>query len=293
MRSSRLELPNFASASASASALDLILAPRPVPLVMGVVNVTPDSFYAASRFPSREAAVERALQMAEEGAELFDVGGESTRPGSDGVTEAEELSRTIPVLEALAARLRAPLSIDTSKAAVARAALAAGASILNDVSALRQDSAMAEAARGFEAVILMHRGGGGPKTMQKRPSYEDVVAEVFAFLRERKAAFAAAGGDCRRVLVDPGIGFGKDLGHNLSLIKHVAEFSKLGPVVLGVSRKSFLGGIHPDRGPEERLEGSLACACWSALAGVRVLRVHDVRETRRALEVLAAVGNAR
>ena len=285
MRSSRLELPNSSAAS--------ILAPRPVPWIMGIVNATPDSFYAQSRSPLRDAAVERALRMADEGADLLDVGGESTRPGSEPVTEAEELRRTIPVIEALSLRLRVPLSIDTSKAAVARAALDAGARMLNDVSALRRDPAMAEAARDFEAVILMHRGGESPRSMQDKPSYEDVVAEVFAFLRERQAAFASAGGDPRRVLVDPGIGFGKNLGHNLSLLKHVAEFSKLAPVVLGASRKSFLAGIHPDRGPEERLEASLACACWAAFSGVRVLRVHDVGQTRRALEVLAAVGAAR
>lgn len=267
------------------------------PLIMGIVNVTPDSFYAASRKGSTEDAVGRAMELAEEGADILDIGGQSTRPGSDPVSAEDELRRVIPVVEALADKCRASVSVDTDKARVARLALEAGAAIVNDVSALRSDPAMAEVCRDAKAVILMHRGGVDPKTMQKTPSYRDVVAEVKTFLSERMNAFVKAGGDAARVWVDPGIGFGKDLGHNLSLLKHIDEFAGLAPVVLGVSRKSFLGrvmapGAAAFPGPEERLEGSLAAAAWACLRGVRVIRVHDVKETGRVLQALSAIREA-
>jgi dihydropteroate synthase len=255
---------------------------------MGIVNVTPDSFYAGSRF-SPGAAADEVLRQAEAGADLVDIGGQSTRPGSDPVPADEELARVVPVFEALAGRCPVPLSIDTDKARVARECLAAGASLLNDVSALRADPDMPAVAKGAPAVVLMHRGGGSSKTMQDAPRYGDVLAEVKSFLAGRRDAFAAAGGDPSRLLYDPGIGFGKDLGHNLSLLKHLGALSELGPVLLGASRKSFLGRVTPDEGPGERLEGSLAAACWAALQGVRVVRVHDVRATRRALAALDAV----
>ncbi|MCX5796469.1 MAG: dihydropteroate synthase [Elusimicrobia bacterium] len=266
----------------------LLKRPSRSPLVMGIVNVTPDSFYAGSRFKTGVAADE-VLRQVEAGADLVDIGGQSTRPGSDPVAVEEELARTVPVFESLAGRVTAPLSIDTDKARVARECLAAGAMILNDVSALRGDPAMAEAAKAAPAVILMHRGGDSPRTMQDAPQYGDVVGEVKAFLAERREAFRLVGGDPARVLFDPGIGFGKDLDHNLSLLKHLRELSGLGPLVLGVSRKSFLGRVTADSGPQDRLEGSLAAACWAALQGVRVLRVHDVRATRRALAALDAI----
>jgi dihydropteroate synthase len=228
-----------------------------------------------------------------EGADLIDIGGQSTRPGSEPVSEAEELRRVVPVVAALAGQIRVPISIDTDKAEVARRCLEAGAAVINDVSALRADPAMAEAARSAAAVILMHRGGASPKTMQDHPTYVNVVGEVREFLAQRREAFRRVGGDPDRLLFDPGIGFGKTCEHNLSLIKHINEFAGLGPVVLGVSRKSFLGKVAGgDGGPEERLEGSLAVACWAALKGVRVLRVHDVKATKKALAVLAAIGEA-
>jgi dihydropteroate synthase len=261
---------------------------RRVPLVMGIVNVTPDSFYGASRFQAREAAGE-VLRQVEAGADLVDIGGQSTRPGSDPIAVEEELARTVPVFESLAGRAAAPLSIDTDKARVARECLAAGAAVLNDVSALRNDPGMAEAALGAQAVILMHRGGDSPKTMQQAPRYGEVVGEVKGFLAERREAFCRAGGDAGRLLFDPGIGFGKKLAHNLSVLKRLEELADLGPLVLGVSRKSFLGAVTPDSGPAERLEGSLAMAVWAALQGVKVLRVHDVRATKRALAALDAV----
>ena len=169
----------------------------------------------------------------------------------------------------------------------------AGAAILNDVSALRNDPAMMEQAKSFELVVLMHMGGKTPKTMQESPRYEDVVAEVKDFLKERRAAFARAGGDAARILFDPGIGFGKDLEHNLSLLKPLEDLCAAAPVLVGASRKSFIGKLSADSGPEERLEGSLAAACWAANAGVSVLRVHDVKATRRALEVSCAIEGAR
>jgi len=266
----------------------LLRAPRRVPLVMGIVNVTPDSFYAASRAEPRAAADEVLRQVAA-GADLVDIGGQSTRPGSDPVPAEEELRRVVPVFEALAGRVAAPLSIDTDKAVVARACLAAGASVVNDVSALRNDPDMAAAALAAEAVILMHRGGDSPRTMQDSPRYGDVAREVVEFLSERREAWRRAGGDPERLLYDPGIGFGKDLGHNLSLLKRLDRLAELGPVVLGASRKSFLGRVSPDAGPQDRLEGSLAVACWGALRGVKVLRVHDVAATKRALAALDAV----
>jgi dihydropteroate synthase len=265
---------------------------------MGVVNVTPDSFYAGGRSATTAEAVDAALRQAEEGADILDIGGQSTRPGSLPVPQDEELGRVLPVLEALARRLDVPLSIDTDKAEVARRALEAGASIVNDVSALRNDPFMLEAALKAEAVILMHRGGCSPKDMQERPVYGDVVAQVKDFLRERKEFFARSGGDAARLLVDVGIGFGKDLDHNLSLLRHIDEFAQIAPLVLGVSRKSFLGRVIAGPGgeipgPEERLEGSLAAACWAALKGVKALRVHDVGATARALRTFDAIMTAR
>ncbi len=267
-------------------------------MIMGIVNITPDSFYAPSRVAPVKSAVERAHRMIEEGADILDIGGQSTRPGSGPVSEEGEIRRVLPVVEALAGRVRVPLSVDTDKSRVARLALEAGASVINDVSALRNDPAMARAALKADAVVLMHRGGEDPRTMQDAPSYEDVVGEVFTFLKDRIDFFVAAGGDPARVLVDPGIGFGKDLSHNLSLLKHIERLSALAPVLLGVSRKSFLGRLMAREGaaapgPEERLEGSLAAACWGALRGVAVLRVHDVKETARAMAVLEAVREAR
>ena len=259
------------------------------PRLMGVVNVTPDSFYAGGRTPSAEAAVERALRLIDEGADYLDVGGQSTRPGSDAATLEVELARVIPVIKALAKSIKIPISVDTDKSRVAAEALDAGARIVNDVTALRGDADMARIAARAERVVLMHMRGASPKTMQADPRYGDVVSEVREFLAERLEAFAAAGGDRARVWVDPGVGFGKNLEQNLALIKHAGEFAAVAPVLLGVSRKSFLGKISADKGPEDRLPGSLALAAWAAFAGVEVLRVHDVAETKKALAALAAV----
>lgn len=272
---------------------------------MGVVNATPDSFYSASRFQLPEEALEKALGLVEEGADWIDVGGQSTRPGSEGVSVEEESRRVIPVVRALARRVKVPISIDTDKAEVARRARDAGARILNDVTALREGPGMMEESRRFEAVILMHMPGVSAKTMQQSTEYKDVVTEVKEFLIERKEIFLQSGGSAARLLIDPGIGFGKNLSQNLELLKKLDSFAALGPVALGVSRKSFLGRLmagqkpgDPDLaaaeipGPEERLEASLAAACWAMLRGVAVLRVHDVRATRRALTTLVALSGA-
>lgn len=262
------------------------------PLLMGIVNAAPDSFYSGGRASVPEKAVETGLRLIEEGADILDVGGESTRPGADPVSLREELSRVLPVVSALAGR-GVPLSVDTSKAEVALRALQAGAGWINDVSALRADPLMAEGvAEAGCPVVLMHRQGDSSKTMQLNPSYGDVVEEIAGFLSERLEFFESRGGDRRQAVLDPGIGFGKDLDHNLKILAELGKFRFLGcPVLLGASRKSFIGRILEEAGPagplppEERLEGSLAVSCWAALCGVEILRVHDVSATRKALIV--------
>lgn len=281
--------------------LAMEVAPQPLdraarlkaPLLMGVLNCTPDSFYASSR-ASGEAAVQRGLKMAEEGADFLDVGGESTRPGSDPVSEDEESLRVLPVIEQLVRKTRIPVSIDTCKAGVARRALDAGATVLNDITALRGDPAMLGISLAYPKVILMHMQGI-PKTMQENPHYENVVADICDFFRERINAFVHAGGDASRVLIDPGIGFGKTLEHNLEILRRLEDFQILGrPVVVGASRKSFIGRLLGGDGrlaaSEERLEGSLAVACRAAMAGAAILRVHDVLATHRMLAVWAEIG---
>jgi dihydropteroate synthase len=258
------------------------------PCLMGVLNVTPDSFSDGGRFFDGAVAVERARQMVRDGAAIVDVGGESTRPGSDPVSLEEELRRVVPVVEALAAT-GAPLSVDTTKAEVARRALQAGAAIVNDVTALRGDPGMAEviAAAGCP-VCLMHMLGE-PKTMQEAPRYRDVVGEVLAFLEERLAYAVDRGVDESQVMLDPGIGFGKTLQHNLLLLKHLDRLVALGrPVVVGTSRKRFLGAI-VDAGPDDRVLATAVTTVLGVQAGAAVIRVHDVRPNREALQVAMAV----
>jgi dihydropteroate synthase len=260
----------------------------PTPVVMGVVNVTPDSFSDGGEWLDATAAIAHGLELVEQGAAILDVGGESTRPRAEPVTAPEELRRVLPVLEGLAG-VGARLSIDTSKAAVAAAALDVGATIVNDVTALRGDPAMAGlvAERGCD-VCLMHMLGE-PRTMQRHPSYGDVVAEVTAFLAER-IAFAVAGGiEEERIWVDPGIGFGKTIDHNLELLRRLDELVALGrPVVVGTSRKSFLGTITGRDDPHRRVAGTIATNVIALARGATVFRVHDVAEARDALAVAAA-----
>jgi dihydropteroate synthase len=259
------------------------------PLIMGVVNCTPDSFYAESRANTLELAVERALRLVDEGADILDIGGESARPGSDSVAVEIERVRVIPVIKALARQVKVKISVDTTKAAIAAEALDSGATIINDVSALRDDKGMLEVALRAERVILMHMLGASPKVMQANPTYKDCFLEVSSFLQGRLQSFVAAGGRADRVWVDPGIGFGKNLNDNLILIRRAGELSSIAPVLLGVSRKSMFGKILNDNGSGDRLSASLAVAAYASLSGVSVLRVHDVLETRRVIETLRAV----
>ena len=266
--------------------------PRPT-LVMGIVNVTPDSFADGGKFLEPDNAVVRALELVRQGADLLDVGGESTRPGAPTVSEAEELARVIPVIEQLARRVTVPISIDTVKPAVARAALAAGASFVNDVGANRQDDSMfrvvAESGAGY---ICMHMQGT-PQTMQTAPQYDDVVREVGEFFEERLARLTHCGVKPEQVVFDPGIGFGKSVRHNLQLLGAMRSFTRFArPLLLGASRKSFIGQIVA-ADVSERLPGSLACACLAVEAGVQIIRTHDVAETVQAVRVTEAVVNVR
>jgi len=260
------------------------------PRVMGILNVTPDSFSDGGHFASPEAAVRRARELAAEGADLIDVGGESTRPGARAVSVQEEMDRVIPVIEALATELPVPVSIDTSKPEVMRAAVAAGAALINDVAALRRPGALAAAAALGVPVCLMHMQGE-PGTMQEDPSYRDVVAEVTGFLAERLAACEAAGIPGGRLLVDPGFGFGKTLAHNLALLRGLRRLTALGvPVLVGLSRKSMIGALLGGAPAGERLHGSLAAAVLAVERGAAIVRVHDVGPTVQALRIVAAVG---
>ena len=258
------------------------------PAVMGVLNVTPDSFSDGGEFMDARAAVAHAERMAAEGADLVDVGGESTRPGALPVDADEELRRVMPVVEALGEQGTIPISIDTSKAAVARAATAAGARFVNDVTALRGDPALAAVVAESGAEVCLVHMRGEPRTMQEDPRYDDVVADVKAFLEERLASAVAAGIPEEQVWLDPGIGFGKTLDHNLELLRRMGEIVALGrPVLVGASRKRFLGALtgRPER---ERVAGTVAANVMAFERGAHMFRVHDVAATRDALVVASA-----
>ncbi len=262
--------------------------PRPA-LVMGILNVTPDSFSDGGQFHRTDAAVAHAEKLVAEGADLLDIGGESTRPDAAPVDEAEELARVVPVIRELARRNLGPISVDTMKPAVARAALEAGAAIVNDVAANRADDAMwrivAEAGAGY---IAMHMQGE-PRTMQLQPSYTDVVAEVDAFFADRLERLAAAGVKAEQVALDPGIGFGKTLEHNLQLLGRLdALRNRKRPLLVGISRKSFIGRL-TGAAVQDRLPGSLAGACWAVGLGAAIVRTHDVAATRQALQLTDAL----
>ena len=262
------------------------------PVVMGVLNVTPDSFSDGGRFADVEAAVAHGLAMAAAGAALIDVGGESTRPGAAPVSAPEELRRVIPVIASLAAATAAVISVDTSKPEVMQAAAAAGAGLINDVQALRSPGALEAAAASGCAVCLMHMQGE-PRTMQLAPQYADVFAEVRAFLAARAAACRTAGIADTRLVIDPGFGFGKTVEHNLTLLRRLGELARDGlPVLVGLSRKSMLGTL-TQRGAGERTAGSVALAVVAALGGARIVRAHDVAPTVDALRVVAAVQGGR
>ncbi len=253
------------------------------PLVMGIVNVTPDSFSDGGQHLRHEAAITHARQLIEEGAAILDIGGESTRPGAQPVALQEELDRVLPVIEGLCG-ITIPISIDTCKPEVMRAALAAGASMINDINALQDAAAMQAVAASEAAVCLMHMKGT-PQTMQQQPHYEDAVAEVSEFLRGRIAAAEAAGIAKERIVIDPGFGFGKTLEHNLALLRHLDRLRKLGvPVLAGLSRKAMLGAI-TSQDVNHRVAASVTAALIAVQKGAAIVRVHDVRETVDALNI--------
>jgi dihydropteroate synthase len=262
----------------------------PRPLVMGILNVTPDSFSDGGRFLDPNAAVARGLQLAAEGADLIDVGGESTRPYSQPVDEEEELRRVLPIVEALARQTTVPISIDTSKAVVARAAIEAGAAVINDVTALTGDRQMIETALETRAAVCAMHMLGTPQTMQDDPTYGDVVGEVLEYLRGRRDALLAAGIPPDRIALDPGIGFGKTHEHNLTLAVHAWRFHELGcPLLVGHSRKGFIGKVIGDK-QADRTAGTIGVSLALARQGVQILRVHDVAANLQALKLYLAVG---
>lgn len=254
---------------------------------MGIVNVTPDSFSDGGAYNSPRAAIDHGLRLIEEGADMLDIGGESTRPGAIEVSETEELTRVLPVIAGLSAA-QIPLSIDTQKAAVMRAAIAEGAVMINDVNALRAPGAMEAAAESDVAVCLMHMQGA-PRTMQQNPEYGDVVNEAKTFLAERILAARAAGIARERIVIDPGFGFGKSVDHNVQLLHQLGLFSELGvPVLAGLSRKSMLGKL-ANLEVDDRIFASIAAAVLAAERGAKIIRVHDVKATRDALAIVNAV----
>lgn len=250
-------------------------------VLMGILNVTPDSFYDGGQFFSKEKAIEQAFKLIDEGADILDIGGESTRPGSDGISVEEEWGRVIPVIEYLADRVSVPISVDTTKAAIAKAAIDAGATIVNDISG-------DFIAHSTVRYVLTHIQGA-PKEMQLHPSYKNVVLEIDDFFSQKIALLAERGIESHRLILDPGIGFGKTASHNIEILRSLKTFSKWGcPILIGTSRKSFIGQIQndfglKDSGPSSRLSATLASAVWSYLNGVTFFRVHDVLETKKAL----------
>ncbi|CAN5654217.1 dihydropteroate synthase [soil metagenome] len=259
------------------------------PRIIGIVNVTPDSFSDGGEHATTESAVAHALALVAEGADVLDVGGESTRPGAEDVPLEEELQRVIPVIERLARETPLPISIDTSKPEVMRAAVAAGAGMINDVRALREEGALDTAAALGVPVVLMHMRGE-PRTMQDAPDYDDVVGEVHRFLAERIFAAEMAGIERKRIVADPGFGFGKTLAHNLALLAQLERFTELGvPVLAGLSRKRSLGELTGRELPRDRMQASVAAALIAAQRGAMLLRVHDVAATVDALKVWSAV----
>ncbi|WP_434027824.1 dihydropteroate synthase [[Pseudomonas] boreopolis] len=259
------------------------------PQVMGIVNVTPDSFSDGGRHDTLDAAIAHGLRLVEEGAAILDIGGESTRPGAEPVGVEEELRRVVPVIESLAARVEVPISVDTFKPEVMRAAVAAGAGMINDIRALREPGALDAAAQLGVPVVLMHMQGE-PRSMQQAPHYDDVVAEVHRFLAERIFAAEMAGIDKRRLVLDPGFGFGKTTAHNLQLLGELERFAGFGlPILAGLSRKRSIGELTGREAPAERVHGSVAAHLIAVQRGAGIVRVHDVAATVDALKVLAAL----
>ena len=255
------------------------------PIIMGVLNITPDSFSDGGRFFESQNAIDQAILMVEQGADIIDIGGESTRPGAPDVSEEDELNRVLPVIEALYGNINVPISIDTSKPVVMKRAVESGASIINDVFALRLDGALEMAASLRVDVCLMHMQGN-PRTMQQNPRYDDVVLEVKDFFTERIEACAKVGIKLEAITLDPGFGFGKNLAHNVALLKNLSEFHEFGVSILaGLSRKSMIGTLLGDKEVDERMIGSVTAALIAAENGADIIRAHDVAETSDALKV--------
>ena len=259
------------------------------PSLMGVLNVTPDSFSDGGQFDNVETATRHAQHMMVDGADMIDIGGESTRPGAADVSVEEELSRTVPVIDAIRGISRTPISIDTRKAAVARAALGAGADLINDVAAFTYDAELAQVAANTGAPVCLMHAQGDPATMQKNPVYEHVLLDVYDFLESRILAAESAGIPRDRIMIDPGIGFGKTLQHNLTLLRGIGVFHGLGcPVLLGVSRKRFIGTIGDAPEAQDRMAGSISVAVSALAQGVQMIRAHDIVETRQAIDLWTA-----
>ncbi|PPC86525.1 MAG: dihydropteroate synthase [Methylotenera sp.] len=258
------------------------------PHVMGIVNVTPDSFSDGGKFAQTDLAIEHALSLVEQGADILDIGGESTRPNATPVSLQQELERVIPVIEGLVKQIKIPISIDTYKPQVMQAAIKAGASVVNDVRALQENGAIDIVAASDAGVCLMHMQGM-PQTMQINPQYNDVVAEVKTFLQQRLTLCETAGINKSRILLDPGFGFGKTREHNITLIQHLASFSTMGqPLLVGLSRKSVLGQV-TGNDVDARIYSSVAASVISAMVGAKILRVHDVKATVEALKIVTAI----
>ena len=257
--------------------------------IMGIINVTPDSFSDGGKYANVEAAVMRAKQMVADGADIIDIGGESSRPGAEPITANEECRRVIPVVQALAEQFQIPISVDTYKAKVAREALSAGACVINDITALHGDPNMCQIVADAQAgVILMHMQGV-PATMQKTPTYQNVVAEVHAWLTEVASQAVDRGIDSSRIMIDPGIGFGKTFDHNLEILRHLMQFRGIGyPMLVGVSRKKFIGRIL-DLPVHQREEGTAATVAWSIINGANVVRVHDVAKMKQVAQVIDTI----
>ena len=257
--------------------------------IMGIINVTPDSFSDGGKYANVEAAVMRAKQMVADGADIIDIGGESSRPGAEPISANEECRRVVPVVQALAEQFQIPISVDTYKAEVAYEALSAGACVINDITALHGDPKMCQIVADAQAgVILMHMQGV-PATMQKAPTYQNVVVEVHAWLTEVASQAVDRGIDSSRIMIDPGIGFGKTLDHNLEILRHLMQFRGIGyPLLVGVSRKKFIGQIL-DLPVHQREEGTAATVAWSIINGANVVRVHDVAKMKQVAQVIDAI----
>ena len=255
------------------------------PAIMGIVNTTPDSFSDGAKYLNTSSAIRHAIGLIEDGADIIDIGGESTRPGAEEVSSHDELKRVIPVIEGIRCESDVPISIDTTKAEVAKRAIDAGANMINDISALRADADMAETIRASDGFVILMHMQGTPRTMQDHPTYDHVMEEITAFLQERITAAQEAGIAKERIWIDPGIGFGKRLEHNLEILRGIGRLSSIGsPIVIGLSRKSFLGRILDEK-TADRLEGTIAANAVAVARGADVIRVHDVKEGRRTADV--------